>query len=207
MKISARNQLKGTVKEINEGVVNGIVVIDIGGQNVSATISMSSIKELGLEVGKTAYAIVKSTEMMIAEDKMKISARNQFQGTITEVKEGAVNGIVKLNIGGGNHISATISMDSIKELGLAAGKEATAIVKATEVMMANVKLNISARNQLTGTVSAIEEGAVNAIVKLDVAEGVTISSTISMEAVKELGLAVGKEATAIIKATSVMIGA
>ena len=136
-----------------------------------------------------------------------ISARNQFQGTITEVKEGAVNGIVKLNIGGGNHISATISMDSIKELGLAAGKEATAIVKATEVMMANGKLNISARNQLTGTVSAIEEGAVNAIVKLDVAEGVKISSTISMEAVKELGLAVGKEATAIIKATSVMIGA
>ena len=136
-----------------------------------------------------------------------ISARNQFQGTITEVKEGAVNGIVKLNIGGGNHISATISMDSIKELGLAAGKEATAIVKATEVMMANGKLNISARNQLTGTVSAIEESAVNAIVKLDVAEGVTISSTISMEAVKELGLAVGKEATAIIKATSVMIGA
>lgn len=136
-----------------------------------------------------------------------ISARNQFQGTITEVKEGAVNGIVKLNIGGGNHISATISMDSIKELGLVAGKEATAIVKATEVMMADGKLNISARNQLTGTVSAIEEGAVNAIVKLDVAEGVAISSTISMEAVKELGLAVGKEATAIIKATSVMIGA
>ncbi len=136
-----------------------------------------------------------------------ISARNQFQGTITEVKEGAVNGIVKLNIGGGNHISATISMDSIKELGLAAGKEVTAIVKATEVMMADGKLNISARNQLTGTVSAIEEGAVNAIVKLDVAEGVAISSTISMEAVKELGLAVGKEATAIIKATSVMIGA
>lgn len=66
---------------------------------------------------------------------------------------------------------------------------------------------ISARNQLTGTVSAIEKGAVNAIVKLDVAEGVAISSTISMEAVKELGLAVGKEATAIIKATSVMIGA
>ena len=136
-----------------------------------------------------------------------ISARNQFQGTITEVKEGAVNGIVKLNIGGGNHISATISMDSIKELGLVAGKEVTAIVKATEVMMADGKLNISARNQFQGTITEVKEGAVNAIVKLDVAEGVKISSTISMEAVKELGLAVGKEATAIIKATSVMIGA
>lgn len=66
---------------------------------------------------------------------------------------------------------------------------------------------ISARNQFQGTITEVKEGAVNAIVKLDVAEGVTISSTISMEAVKELGLAVGKESTAIIKATSVMIGA
>lgn len=66
---------------------------------------------------------------------------------------------------------------------------------------------ISARNQFQGTITEVKEGAVNAIVKLDVAEGVTISSTISMETVKELGLAVGKEATAIIKATSVMIGA
>lgn len=66
---------------------------------------------------------------------------------------------------------------------------------------------ISARNQFQGTITEVKKGAVNAIVKLDVTEGVTISSTISMEAVKELGLAVGKEATAIIKATSVMIGA
>lgn len=136
-----------------------------------------------------------------------ISARNQIKGTIAEIKKGAVNGIVKLNIAGDNHISATISMDSIKELGLTEGKEATAIIKATSVMMANGKLKISARNQLTGVVSAINEGAVNAIVKLDVAEGVGITSTISMEAVKDLGLEVGKEATAIIKATSVMIGA
>lgn len=134
-----------------------------------------------------------------------ISARNQIKGVVAEVKEGAVNGIVKVDAGEGNMISATISMDSIKELGLAAGKEVTAIIKATSVMMATGKMNISARNQLTGTVAAINEGAVNAIVKLDVAGGIGITSTISMEAVKDLGLAVGKEATAIIKATSVMI--
>ena len=79
------------------------------------------------------------------------------------------------------------------------------MIKATSVMMANSELKISARNQLSGIVSSIEEGAVNAIVKLDVAEGIGITSTISMEAVKDLGLAVGQEATAIIKATSVMI--
>lgn len=134
-----------------------------------------------------------------------ISARNQINGTVAEIVEGAVNGIVKLDVAGGNRISATISMESIRSLKLAAGQEATAVIKATSVMMANDKLNISARNQLSGVVSSIEEGAVNAIVKLDIAEGVGITSTISLEAVKELGLAEGKAATAIIKATSVMI--
>ena len=48
---------------------------------------------------------------------MKLSARNQLKGTVTEINEGAVNAIVKIDIGGGNVISATISMASVKELG------------------------------------------------------------------------------------------
>ena len=69
MKISARNQFKGKVVEIQEGAVNGIVKIDIGGGNVmSATISMAAIRELGLEVGKEAYAIVKATSVMVGVD-------------------------------------------------------------------------------------------------------------------------------------------
>lgn len=66
---------------------------------------------------------------------MKLSARNQLKGTVVEVQEGAVNGIVKIDIGGGNVISSTISMSSIKELGLAVGKEAYAVIKATSVMV------------------------------------------------------------------------
>jgi molybdopterin-binding protein len=66
---------------------------------------------------------------------MKISARNQLKGKITAIKEGAVNGIVSLDIGGGNKVSATISIDAIKELGLRVGGEAYAIVKATSVMI------------------------------------------------------------------------
>ena len=49
---------------------------------------------------------------------MKISARNQFRGIVTEIQKGAVNGIVKIDIGGGNLMSATISMNAIQELGL-----------------------------------------------------------------------------------------
>ncbi len=69
MKLSARNQFKGKVVDIQEGAVNGIVKIDIGGGNVmSATISMAAIKELGLEVGKEAYAVVKATSVMVGVD-------------------------------------------------------------------------------------------------------------------------------------------
>ena len=66
---------------------------------------------------------------------MKLSARNQFKGTVVAIDEGAVNGIVKIDIGGGNIMSATISMNAIRELGLAVGKEAYAVVKATSVMV------------------------------------------------------------------------
>ncbi len=69
MKLSARNQLKGTVIDIQKGAVNGIVKIDIGGGNViSSTISMNAIKELELEVGKTAYAVIKATSVMVGID-------------------------------------------------------------------------------------------------------------------------------------------
>ena len=66
---------------------------------------------------------------------MKLSARNQFRGTIIAIDEGAVNGIVKIDIGGGNVMSATISMAAIRELGLKVGGEAYAVVKATSVMV------------------------------------------------------------------------
>ncbi|WP_425538676.1 TOBE domain-containing protein [Microaceticoccus formicicus] len=69
MKLSARNQLKGKVVDILEGAVNGVVVIDIGGGNkISATITMNAIQELGLEVGKEAYAVIKATNVMVGVD-------------------------------------------------------------------------------------------------------------------------------------------
>lgn len=66
---------------------------------------------------------------------MKISARNQIKGKVVKVEKGAVNAIVKLDIGGGNVIAATVSLESIKELGIKEGKKAVAIIKATSVML------------------------------------------------------------------------
>lgn len=66
---------------------------------------------------------------------MLLSARNQLKGTVTALQEGAVNCIVTIDIGGGNMITATISLASAKELGLKAGMEAYAVIKATSVMV------------------------------------------------------------------------
>jgi molybdopterin-binding protein len=66
---------------------------------------------------------------------MKLSAKNQLKGKVVSIKRGAVNGIVELDIGGGNKLFATISLDSIKELGIAEGTEAYAVIKATSVMV------------------------------------------------------------------------
>ena len=136
MKISARNQFRGTVTKINEGAVNGIVTIDVNGSAVSATISMAAIKELGLEIGKEAIAVIKATEVMIGLGEMQLSARNKFKGIVKSINRGAVNGIVSLEALGGNTISSTISLSAIDELGLEEGKEAVAVIKATSVMVA-----------------------------------------------------------------------
>lgn len=136
---------------------------------------------------------------------MKISARNQFVGKVIEVNEGAVNAIVVVEIAGGNKISSTISLNAVKELEIVVGRTVTAVIKSTSVMLASSSLKISARNQLTGKVVEIKEGAVNDIVIVEIAGGNKVSATISVSAVKELEIAVGSEVTAIVKSTSVML--
>ena len=136
MKLSARNQLAGTVTKIAEGAVNGIVTIDVNGTPVSATISMNAIRELGLEPGKKAYAVIKATEVMVGlGEHLTLSARNQFPGKVISVTKGAVNSIVAIEALGGNRLSATISNNAVEELGLCEGKEALAVIKATSVMV------------------------------------------------------------------------
>lgn len=65
MKIGARNQLKGTIKNVQEGAVNGVVTICLGGNKVKADITNEAIEQLGLKEGGEAVAIVKAIEVMV----------------------------------------------------------------------------------------------------------------------------------------------
>lgn len=136
---------------------------------------------------------------------MKISARNQLSGKIISIEKAKVSGIVKLRIGN-NTISSTISQAAIEELGLTEGVEATAIIKATEVMVCTDAAQASARDKLSGKIVSLTEGAVNGVVKIDIGSGLIVTSIIPMETVKELCLKEDMYAIAAIKATSVMIG-
>jgi len=65
MKISGRNKLQGTVKEIIKGAVMAKVVLDYKGDEIVAVITVDSIDDLGLKVGDAVTALIKSTEVMI----------------------------------------------------------------------------------------------------------------------------------------------
>jgi molybdopterin-binding protein len=67
-------------------------------------------------------------------------------------------------------------------------------------------MKLSARNQLKGNVIDVHKGTTTAHVVVDLGHGMTLTSTITNEAVDELGLKVGDSATAVIKASNVMIG-
>ncbi|TPG21659.1 transporter [Sphingomonas koreensis] len=66
---------------------------------------------------------------------MKISARNQIPGTLVAVTPGAVNATVKVDIGGGNIVTSSITNEAAADLGLAAGDAVTVIVKSSDVMI------------------------------------------------------------------------
>jgi molybdopterin-binding protein len=73
---------------------------------------------------------------MIREKTMKISARNKIKGTVVEVNKGATTAHIRIDIGGGNVITASITNEAVEELGVKTGQSAYAIIKASDVMVA-----------------------------------------------------------------------
>lgn len=66
---------------------------------------------------------------------MKLSTRNILKGKVVEVKEGQVAAKVKVDLGGGNILTSVITVDAVRELGIKAGDEVCALIKATSVMI------------------------------------------------------------------------
>jgi molybdate transport system regulatory protein len=139
---------------------------------------------------------------------MKISARNLLTGTVDAVTKGSVNAEVSLVLGGGEKVVAIITNSSIDSLGVAKGKAAFAIIKASEVIVGKGVdgAKLSARNVLAGEVVHVQDGAVNSEVEIKLRGGTTVVASITKQSVIALGLKAGDLVSAIVKASNVMIG-
>lgn len=138
---------------------------------------------------------------------MKTSARNQFVGTVTALSLGPVSAEVGIQLKSGDEITATMTTAAAKRLKLKKGKEALALIKASAIVLVTdfAGWQLSTRNQLAGTVSRIEPGAVSSLVVLTLPGGATLTASVTHEGVEALGLHVGMPATAVFKAYAVMV--
>ncbi len=138
---------------------------------------------------------------------MKTSARNQFAGVIGAIELGPVSATVTIALPGGGEITATLTAAAAKRLKLKKGKEALALVKASAVVLVSdfAGWQLSARNQLAGTVSRIERGAVSSLVMLTLPGGAVVSASLTNDGLQALALKVGMPVTAVFKAYAVMV--
>lgn len=138
MKTSARNQFFGTVGDVRIGAVNAEVHVNLqGGEKIIATITKESVEALGIKTGIDAVALVKAPQVVIATDLggYRLSARNQLQGTVTQIHKGAVNSEVMIALQGGDSVAATVTNESIESLHLQEGNTAIAVFKAGSVIL------------------------------------------------------------------------
>jgi len=138
---------------------------------------------------------------------VKTSARNQWVGTVVAIRAGAVNDEVEVQLPGGARLVAIITRASTEALGLRLKQPVIVWVKSSAVLLATglEGARVSADNRLDGVVSAVTAGAVNAEVSVEADGGVTVVAIVTQTSLQALGLAPGARATALIKASDIVL--
>ncbi|RTZ44693.1 LysR family transcriptional regulator [Candidimonas sp. SYP-B2681] len=135
---SARNKLLGVVDHISPGAINDEVALTVGdGIQIIATISKESVQSLDLYPGKRAIAFIQASSVIVGlpGGDLRLSARNQLQGTVNRIVTGAVNAEVSIALEQGQIIAAMLSKESLESMDLKEEQAAYAIFKASSVML------------------------------------------------------------------------
>lgn len=141
VKTSARNQWVGQVVAIRAGAVNDEVELALpGGTRIAAIVTRESTAALGLRLQTPVIAMVKSSSVLLAADlgAAKVSARNRIDGRVAAVQRGAVNCEVEVDAGG-LRVVAIVTQASADALALAPGSAVSALVQASDVILATVE--------------------------------------------------------------------
>lgn len=189
----------------------GTTLTDYGRKMVALYRAMEQEYQLTLDrltekLGAMENVDIGDFQSLLRRMSIKASARNQFAGPITAMRDGAVNFEVCLRLDQDNEIVAIITRESAETLALAIGKEIHALIKASSViLLTDENVRTSARNQLRGEITRIHPGAVNSEITLALPGGKTITAIVTCESVDNLQLAVGQKACAIFEASSVIL--
>ncbi len=124
VKTSARNQIFGSIVAIQADAVNAEVIVKLkGGEQIIATITQTSLSDLGLQVGADAVLLINSTDIMLTTDPgtNRFSARNRLSGNVIRVQQDEVNAEVIILLPCGETLVAMITQQSAKSLALMPG--------------------------------------------------------------------------------------
>lgn len=138
MRTSARNQLAGTIQHVSTGAVNDTVEIGLaGGTTIVATVTRESTASLALAPGRAVIALIKASWVVLGlpGDGLRLSAANQLPGKVLRVTPGAVNSEVAIELDGGGTVTAIVTLESAKALGLVEGLDVLAIFDASSVIV------------------------------------------------------------------------
>ncbi len=139
MRTSARNALRGRITRILAAELNAEVAVAVSDDTtIHALVTIESVRELGLCVGREALVLIKAPFVMIAPglDLPAVSARNRLRGVIRRCEVSTVNAEVVLDIGGSKTLAASITAHSATTLNLSPGKPACAFFDAAHVIIA-----------------------------------------------------------------------
>ena len=138
---------------------------------------------------------------------MRTSARNALRGVLTAVNADQLSAEVAVEVSADTTIFASVTAESVRELGLCVGREAIVLIKAPFVMVAldEEGLRTSARNAISGTVLRCETSAINAEVVIDIGGGKTLAAHISAHSAKALKIEAGTRVRALFDANHVIV--
>jgi molybdate transport system regulatory protein len=134
---SARNQFAGTVEALRPGPVEVEVQIRLDEHTVVvAVVTRESSETLGLALGSDVVALVKaSSVLLLTDEQLRLSARNQLWGTVARIVDGPVNAEVTLALGGGRTATAVVTHSALQALQLVVGARACAAFKVSSVIL------------------------------------------------------------------------
>jgi molybdate transport system regulatory protein len=138
---------------------------------------------------------------------MRTSARNALRGVVTKITADQLNAEVAVKVSQDTTIHASVTNESVRELGLCVGRDAIVLIKAPFVMVAldDPGLQTSARNCIAGIVQRCETSTINAEVVIDIGGGKTLAANITAHSAKALAMEPGRKVRALVDAAHVII--